>query len=244
MLKVFTTIAILSVAVAAIIFNYQSSNKASQVYSVIGGAEVKDEPLKAASTEVLTHRRRKARLKPGETKSPAFRPNFKIDGLDTIIEKHAEWEFLAGKHPESNWTKLDFDSSGWRKGMAGFGYGDNDDNTVIRRMINNYTVIYTRKEFIIEDPKALSSIGIAARYDDGFIAYLNGELVVRSIVDSGSGVNARGFYRHEATEYEYFSLDKHKKLLKEGKNVLAIEGHNVTLDSNDLTLDVYLLGGN
>ena len=247
MLKVLTTIAILGAAVAAIFFNYQSTkNKPSA--SIPPDLEITDSETKPQrrKKQFSERKTKKSRAWKGvTTKSPAYRPGFKIESLDKIINKHAKWDYLAGVnlHPESDWTELSFDSSSWKKGRAGFGYGDNDDNTILK-MMNKFTVVYIRKKFLIDDPAELSNIGIAAKYDDGFIAYLNGELVVRSIVDSGTGVDAKGFYKHEAKEYEYFSLDEYKKLLKKGKNVLAIEGHNESLDSTDFSLDVYLLGGN
>jgi len=158
-----------------------------------------------------------------------------------IIQQHAEWEYLAGVdlHPAKGWKKLNFDTSNWKKGKAGFGYSDNDDNTVID-MKDKFTVVYTRKEFEIDDLSKLKGIGLAAKYDDGFIAYLNGVPVIRALVDYGEGVNARGFTTHEARKYEFFSLDKHRKSLKKGKNILAIEGHNADVRSSDFTLDAFL----
>ena len=60
-----------------------------------------------------------------------------------VIEKYAEWEYLAGAnlHPARGWTGLNFDTSNWKKGKAGFGYGDKDDNTILD-MRNKFTVVY------------------------------------------------------------------------------------------------------
>lgn len=158
-----------------------------------------------------------------------------------IIEKHAEWEYLAGVdlHPAKGWTGIHFDTSNWKKGKAGFGYGDKDDNTILD-MEDKYTVVYTRKEFVIDDLSTLNGIGLAARYDDGFIAYLNGVPIVRALVDYGDGATAKGFHVHEAKNYEFFPLQKFMHLFKKGNNVLAIEGHNANLGSSDFTLDVFL----
>jgi len=51
----------------------------------------------------------------------------------SLIAKWAEWDYLAGEniHAKNGWTGLNFDSSHWKKGKAGFGYGDKDDNTII-----------------------------------------------------------------------------------------------------------------
>ena len=38
-----------------------------------------------------------------------------------------------GSEPASNWMQPGFDATNWAEGQGGFGYGDNDDNTIIRR---------------------------------------------------------------------------------------------------------------
>lgn len=177
--------------------------------------------------------------------------NFKIKAqklpktYKTLIAKHAEWNYLAGGnlHPKKNWMSLDYDiksENNWKKGKAGFGYSDKDDNTILD-MKDKFSVVYTRKEFTIDDVSKLGDVGIAVKYDDGFIAYINGVQVVRSMVDFGSGVTAKGFHKHEAQDYEYFSFGRYRRLLKEGRNVIAIEGHNADLGSSDFTLDAFFL---
>ncbi len=80
---------------------------------------------------------------------------------------------------------------------------------------------------------------LRARYDDGFIAYLNGEEIVRANVGTGSGEGAKDIAGHDANEVEEFVIDEEElvKLLGRGRNVIAIEGHNNALDSSDFTLD-------
>lgn len=77
------------------------------------------------------------------------------------------------------------------------------------------------------------------RYDDGFICFLNGEEIVRANVESGSGSDARGIAGHDADDEEEFVVDAKALvgLLKRGRNVISIEGHNNALDSSDFTLD-------
>ena len=79
------------------------------------------------------------------------------------------------------------------------------------------------------------------RYDDAFIAYLNGTEVARRGV-KGRGRDVSEVVNHEATDKEEeIKLDKKfLRLLREGKdadNVIAIEGHNEKVDSTDFTLD-------
>ena len=161
-----------------------------------------------------------------------------------LIAPHAEWEYLAAKEgPEtSDWTQGGFDwqEEGWAKGPAGFGYGDGDDRTVLEGMEGQFTTVYIRKTFLIPPGTDRKAIGLAINYDDGFALHVNGkEILSKSLEKRGSG--APEVSSHEASGVEYFSLAKFADLFKEGENVIAIEGHNVSLKSSDFTLDPYLL---
>lgn len=86
------------------------------------------------------------------------------------------------------------------------------------------------------DPEDVT-VTLRVRYDDAFIAYLNGTEIVRAGVESGSGRAVRGIEGHEAREEEEFELkSEHLALFRRGKNVLAIEGHNDEIDSSDFSL--------
>ena len=158
------------------------------------------------------------------------------------IEKHSQWHYMAGEHPGTNWMKPSYDVSDWKVGEAGFGFGDNDDRTVLSNMHSNYTTVYVRRNFEIEQADQIAEIGVMISYDDAFIAYLNGHEVVRVGIGIGNGRNARNIKTHNAKgRYDYFPFKDFDKYLKDGSNVLAIEGHNKDLESTDFTLDPYLI---
>ena len=161
-------------------------------------------------------------------------------GYDPLIKRGADWKFLAGTDPKDKWTAVDFDDKSWNTGPAGFGYGDNDDKTKLD-MQDKYTRVYIRKRF--EGKSAMNSpeMTLAINYDDAFIAYLNGKEVLRVGVGSGQGKAASKIISHEADGHETFPIEGFRKLLKPGKNVLAVEGHNDGLDSSDFSLDPYLV---
>jgi hypothetical protein len=161
-----------------------------------------------------------------------------------IIDHGAQWNYLAGgKHPPEKWTTLKFNHSSWQKGAAGFGYGDEDDRSVLSGMKDKYRSVYIRRAFQVPPGANPAKIGLAISYDDAFIAYINGREFVRVGVDSGSGKAAKGFHSHEADKkFEFFALDKKAiEALQDGSNILAIEGHNVKLSSSDFTLHPALL---
>lgn len=164
-------------------------------------------------------------------------------GAEALIKPHAEWHYLAGQDPADDWTKSGFHPEGWKVGPAGFGFEDQDDATVLGDMKGKYSAVYLWNEFDVDpvDHGRISEVGLMVNYDDGFIAYLNGQEVARVNVGEGSGKNAKQIESHEAEGYQYVPLKDGAKLLISGDNYLAIEGHNQTLRSSDFTLDPYLV---
>ena len=74
-------------------------------------------------------------------------------------------------------------------------------------------------------------------YDDGFIAYLNGKEVARRGMPAGTATyQTLASISHEAGTPETINLGTAGDLLRVGKNVLAIEGHNNSLTSSDFSL--------
>jgi outer membrane protein assembly factor BamB len=163
------------------------------------------------------------------------------ENLESIIDQGADWQYLAGSLPGSGWMRPDFDARAWDVSEAGFGYSDDDDKTVLRNMRGRYSAVYIRKSFKVSGIDDIRQLGLMINYDDAFIAYLNGKEVVRAGVGRGSGPRASSIKSHEAEGYGYFRIFEHSDLLREGVNVLAIEGHNDSLTSSDFTLDPFLV---
>ena len=163
-----------------------------------------------------------------------------VGKMEPVIKKNAEWHYLAGSHPDGAWTQPDFKPEGWKTGPAGFGYGDNDDKTVLKDMPATYTAVYVRRAFTVDDVGDIRRLALMISYDDAFIAYVNGKEVLRVGVGKGSGADASGVAGHEVQGYQYFDIKNAGGLLRKGTNVLAIEGHNVGPNSSDFTLDPYL----
>lgn len=158
------------------------------------------------------------------------------------IARNSEWTYMAGQDVAGlRWTERDFPAQGWLKGHAPFGYGYPEARTVLSDMRNSYQRIYLLHEFHIDQADYVAEIGLMINYDDGFVAYLNGKEVVRKNVGRGAGKDAKDIKPHDAAKYSYYPLKDFEKHLKDGRNVLAIEGHNASLDSSDFLIDPYLV---
>lgn len=193
--------------------------------------------------------------------APEWRPppNPRSDGSSeppedyiVAIPQNAPWQYFAGAHPPTNWNQLTFRVPAatrmampgivqWKTGEAGFGFGDNDDRTVLTNMQGRYATVYLRHVFQVEHADHVSELGLMINYDDAFVAYLNGKEVVR-VGMKGSGRNAYDIKAHNATgKFSYFPLKDFEKYIRTGANVLAIEGHNANVDSGGFTLDPFLV---
>jgi hypothetical protein len=176
-------------------------------------------------------------------KSPAADPGNDLpEDFFPAIARNSEWLYLAGKDVAGlRWTERDFSPQGWSKGQAPFGYGYPEAKTVLKDMRNGYQRVYLIHEFNVEQADYVAEAGLAINYDDAFIAYLNGKEVVRRNVGRGAGKDAKDIKPHDAAKHRYYILKDFEKYLKDGRNVLAIEGHNATLDSSDFLIDPYLI---
>ena len=105
------------------------------------------------------------------------------------------------------------------------------------------------ENFFITDPADWGYLSVAIDYDDGFIAYLNGTEIGRS----PSMNNVAGNYNDVATTYveallynggqplqSTWTAQDIEELLVPGENVFAVQVHNNSANSSDLTIRPFL----
>ena len=164
----------------------------------------------------------------------------------TIIDKGDVWKYFVGhSEPPADWNEVYFNDNSWSEGQSGFGYGDNDDATVLP----NTNSVYVRKSFDVEDVNNIEILVLNVDYDDAFIAFINGHEIARAnIGEPGDPVtfnqNADNS-SHEAAIYkgnkpESFYLKDFSEYLVKGENLLALQVHNAGSSSTDLTLIPFL----
>lgn len=131
-----------------------------------------------------------------------------VDLLKYASEKNA---FLyTTNNPGNDWNTENYDASGWQTGKAGFG------STVIRgsttRIIRTFwktTELWARTAFAV-DKKTTKSLMLRINHDGETKVFLNGQMI----------------YENSGRNYTTWNLDKQAlALVKEGKNVLAVNTH-------------------
>ncbi|MBL9170576.1 MAG: lamin tail domain-containing protein [Verrucomicrobiales bacterium] len=102
---------------------------------------------------------------------------------------------------------------------------------------------YFRFPFTAADVGGIDRLKLRVRYDDGFVAYLNGVEVASANAPISNIWNSAATDRHAdslALQLEEFDLNSVRGLLVEGVNVLAIQGLNVAADNSDFFLQPQL----
>ena len=167
-----------------------------------------------------------------------------INHWETAVFKNDTWRYFVGtSEPDANWRSISFNDTGWPQGPGGFGFSDNDDNTVIPQC----TSVFIRCKFNVPDTSSIAKALLSMDYDDAFVAYLNDVEIARSgIIGVHPTYNQTGT-DHEATVYsgglpESFVIDKkHLKIcLLQGENLLAIQVHNTSSASSDMSSNAFL----
>ena len=162
---------------------------------------------------------------------------------ETAVYESDIWNYYpALVEPPADWMSSDFDDSSWLQGTGGIGYSDDDDGTTIASV----SAVYIRTTFNIPSMDQITACLLHYDYDDGFIAYLNGQEFFRSpnMGPSGSFVafDAGVSSHHEAKMYldqlpdmKHIGGDLLPSLIHTGENVLAVQVQNISATSSDLT---------
>lgn len=163
----------------------------------------------------------------------------------TLVAAGSVWRYLDdGTDPGTAWRAVAFNDSGWKTGTAELGYGDNDEQT--RLEINpggtRSRAFYFRRAFTLANPAEITALNVRLVRDDGALVYLNGTLVFRSNMPEGE-VNASTFASEVvggADESNFFEQAVDPSLLAPGVNVLAVEVHQVSDGSSDVSFNLAL----
>ncbi len=173
-----------------------------------------------------------------------------INHWEMLVAADDTWHYFPGiSEPPVNWPNIDFEVSSWELGRGGFGYGDGDDGTTI----NPVASVYIRLNFNIIDLENISRAILHVDYDDAFVAYLNGHEIARANIgtigvkpkysDLADTYREAQMYSGGSPELFFIHNDTLFKYLNEGENVLALQVHNQSVNSSDLSILAFLTVG-
>lgn len=166
----------------------------------------------------------------------------------TLIPFESNWKYLDnGSNQGTAWRSPSFIDTAWASGPAKLGYGEGDENTVVSygaNSSNKHITTYFRHTFQINDISLVKNFLIKLIKDDGALVYVNGQNVMRS----NFGTNN---YNYKSLAYSTISGSEETIIWEEmidpsyfqnGSNTVAVEVHQVSASSSDLSFDLELIG--
>jgi hypothetical protein len=170
-----------------------------------------------------------------------------------LVATNSTWRYFKGtseaSDPTNAWRELNFDDSAWLIGAAPFHFGTNavggDDaqtgGTILTDMRSNYTCIFLRQTFVIEDTNRLVGLVLNAWFDDGSAIWINGQAPRSPLSVNGLAYTniATGATR-EANPRIRVDISSAFGTLRNGTNVLCLQAFNGHLTNDDFRIDAEL----
>ena len=129
------------------------------------------------------------------------------------------------------------------EGPSEFGYGDRGEVTTVSYgddPDNKFITTYFRKSFTIDDASQYANLRLGLVYDDGVAVYLNGTEVVRENLENDAGYLSLATDTIRNANVQNFDLNSEN--LINGVNTLAVEIHQRSPSSRDISFDAALQG--
>lgn len=170
----------------------------------------------------------------------------------SFFPAHSVWKYLDnGSNQNTNWYASTFDDNSWTNGPAELGYGDGDEVTRVEDNATpgynasdtvRYMTTYFRRAFVVTNVASYSHVRLNVKCDDGAVIYLNGREAARFNMNTGI-VNCLTPARFAGDDGATFvPTTAPASFLVEGTNIIAVEIHQATADSTDISFDMDLAG--
>jgi hypothetical protein len=175
---------------------------------------------------------------------PSLDPS-KEQFIEDVFDFGSEWHFFRGttepSDPIDGWRLPEFDDADWELGHSPLCYGEDvQGGTLIEDMFGNYTTVYLRRSFTVEENQLNRAVEVSALIDDGLAVWINGRELGRAAVDRGdlSFDSDANIGAEEPLQPTLFQGPA--DLLSLGENWIAVQGLNGDLFSSDFFVDLKL----
>ncbi len=167
----------------------------------------------------------------------------------TYITFGSVWKYLDNgtAAPSGNratdWRSRSFNDAGWKSGPAELGYGAGKERTTVRfgaNPANKYITTYFRRALNIPDISAYNTVTINAYIDDGAVLYVNGTEAARVNI-TGQPVYTTLAASAEENGNTLSTFILPISSFSKGSNTIAVEVHQSSANSSDLSFDLELI---
>jgi hypothetical protein len=166
-----------------------------------------------------------------------------------FISSGDQWRYLDdGSDQGMAWRGTGFADGAWSEGASPLGYGDGDETQVVGfvdadpgtvGMQKNATT-YFRKTVSIADPSQYGEFKLDYVFDDGVAIYVNGGEVERIHLEDDAPFDQYSTLQSDENEAGSVVLDS--SFFVAGDNVIAVEIHQLSGSSSDISFDLELRG--
>ena len=183
----------------------------------------------------------------------------------TLVPQTAACQWIvptSATVPASTWRQTTFVPSGWTSAVQGIGYDRNTSSVnfltevgsggnIDTALNNTRTSCYLRIPFTISAGGLPQSLMLRVKYDDGFVAWLNGQPLMAGSVQARRNAPTTLVWSSAATSthednaamaFEDLDVSASVGLLVEGQNVLAVQALNQSTSSSDFLFRAELAG--
>jgi regulation of enolase protein 1 (concanavalin A-like superfamily) len=164
----------------------------------------------------------------------------------SLVPAGSAWKYLDnGTNQGTAWRASEFADGGWSTGAAELGYGDGDEKSVVRCgpiaacNASNDATTYFRRTFEVADPTRLGAVTVWLLRDDAAAVYLNGQQIFRDAnLAAAAAYNTFATSGADDNAVTTFAINANQ--LVAGTNTLAVEVHQSSATSSDLSFDLSL----
>jgi hypothetical protein len=160
-----------------------------------------------------------------------------------------------------DWLAPDFDDTSWNTtplgGVNGIGFDNNTPPSGYTQYLGYDTAgdmssatpaAFVRYEFNVADKSAITALTLSMRFDDGFIAWLNGTEITRvnaplDAYPKPRNIGSTTTVAVASASYTTYDATSVLSALQDGSNVLAIRGFNLSRSDKDFLIQAKLDGG-
>ena len=159
-----------------------------------------------------------------------------------FVDSGDDWKYLDdGSNQGTAWRASSFNDADWDSGPSQLGYGDGDEATIVSfggDGNNKHPTTYFRKTFSIADPSVFEDFTLNFTYDDSTIIYLNGAEVARENIGANPAFDDFANGNEDVTVSRSLS----PSVFVSGSNTFAVEIHQTSSTSSDISFDLDLIG--
>lgn len=185
----------------------------------------------------------------GQTVASEFAPRYPeqypdipygFGGLRPILPTNAPVKYWVPSNGTLglSWVAPAFEDGAWASGTNGLGYetagtsyGPYVRTDLRTAMFGNRLAVLVRIPFGLTNAAALKNLTLRIRYDDGFVAYLNGTEIARRNTPTSPAWDTPASSTHRGDTAEAIDLSASANSFQEGANLLAILALNDTAAS-------------